>query len=77
MSSRVANENKSFKGSNVYLTSAEKEALKRAIDQYQDVVTSADRNSPLIQFFHKYDEEPLSSAYDKLIGNYKKLTKMR
>ncbi|WP_042258464.1 hypothetical protein [Butyrivibrio proteoclasticus] len=67
MSRKVNNENKSFRGSIVYLTSMEKEALKRAINQYLEDVGGADKNSPFAQFFHEYDEGPLSSAYNKLI----------
>lgn len=68
---KTNSENRSFKGSNIFLTAEEKEALKRAINQYLEDVAGADKDSPFAQFFHEYDEKPLSSAYDKLIGNYK------
>ena len=72
MSNRIINENKSFSGSNVYLTNMEKEALKRAIDQYIESVNGCDINSPFAKFFREYDEKPLSSAFDKLTGKHKR-----
>ena len=71
MMNKTITENRAFKGSNVYLTSAEKEALKRAISQYLDDIETSDESSSFVQFFREYDEKPLSSAYDKLIGKYK------
>ena len=65
MANRVSNENRSFRGSNVYLTTSEKEALKRAIDQYHTNITSAEDKS-FIDFYKKYDQEALASAYKKL-----------
>lgn len=62
---RVSSENKSFHGSNVYLTGGEKEALKRAIDQYYVALEGA-KDKRFIEFFKKYDQEALASAYDKL-----------
>ena len=65
MGNRVTNEGRSFHGSNVYLTSMEKEALLRAIDQYTSAVEYAsDRN--FIEFFQKYDEFNLMNAEKKL-----------
>ena len=71
MSSRVTNENRSFHGSNVYLTSLEKDALLRAIDQYIVNVEGADKGDSFRKFFEKYDQEPLDSAYRKLIDKHK------
>lgn len=65
---RVINENKSFHGSNVYLTDVEKEALKRAINQYYVAVEGAEDKS-FIEFFKKYDQEALASAYDKIAAD--------
>lgn len=64
---RVTSENKSFKGSSIYLTTSEKEALKRAIDQYNIAVSGADKDNPFVAFYNKYDAEPLRSASKKLI----------
>ena len=65
MSNRATNESRSFHGSNVYLTSTEKEALIRAIDQYQnDVMYASD--SAFIDFYQKYDEYALANAVKKL-----------
>lgn len=71
MSSRVTNENRSFHGSNVYLTSLEKDSLLRAIDQYNVAVEGAEEGGSFREFFEKYDQEPLQSAYLKLIGKHK------
>lgn len=71
MSSRVTNENRSFHGSNVYLTSLEKYSLLRAIDQYIVNVEGTDEDDSFRKFFEKYDQEPLHSAYQKLIGKHK------
>lgn len=65
MSNRVKNESKSFHGSTVYLTTSEKEALIRAIDQYTSAVTYA-TDREFIDFFQKYDEQALISAENKL-----------
>ena len=65
---RVISESKSFHGSNVYLTGGEKEALKRAIHQYYTNVEGAE-DKRFIEFFKKYDQEALASAYDKLAAD--------
>ena len=65
---RVISESKSFRGSNVYLTGIEKEALKRAIDQYYTNVEGTE-DKRFIEFFKKYDQEALTSAYDKLAAD--------
>ena len=65
MSNRVKIESQSFRGSTVYLTRSEKEALIRAIDQYQSAVTYAS-DRKFIDFFQKYDEQALISAENKL-----------
>ena len=72
MGSRVINENRSFRGSNVYLTTTEKDALSRAISEYIGNVEAADEDSDYRKFFDKYDQEPLQSAYQKLIGKGRK-----
>jgi len=66
MSNRVINEGKSFRGSMIYLTGSEKEALKRAIDQYESAVGYSE-DERLIEFFDKYDRSALSSALKKLL----------
>ena len=71
---RVINENKSFRGSNVYLTGVEKEALKRAIDQYYVAVEGAE-DKRFIDFFKKYDQEALASAYGKIAAEKHKRRK--
>lgn len=63
--SRITNESRSFRGSNVYLTVAEKESLKRATYEYIDKVEGAE-NKEYIEFFKKYDEIPLHTAYKKI-----------
>lgn len=65
MSNRVINEGKSFRGSTIYLTGSEKEALKRAIDQYQSAVGYSE-DEKFIEFFDKYDRSALVSAFKKL-----------
>lgn len=63
--SRITNESRSIRGSSVYLTVTEKESLKRAIDEYIGNIESAD-DKGYIEFFKKYDETPLHTAYKKL-----------
>lgn len=63
--SRVTSESKSFKGSNVYLTGTEKDALLRAIDQYQNNVMYAS-DSAFIDFYQKHDEYALANVEKKL-----------
>ena len=66
MSNRVINEGKSFRGSTIYLTGSEREALKRAIDQYESAVDYSE-DEKLIEFFNKYDRSALVSAFKKLL----------
>ncbi len=56
-----------MKGSTVYLTKEEKEAINRAINQYQnDVMYATDRG--FVDFYIETDEKPLESASAKLRG---------
>lgn len=56
-----------MKGSTVYLTKEEKEALMRAIDQYgNDALYATDKG--LIDFYIETDEKPLGSVSAKLRG---------
>jgi hypothetical protein len=63
--SRITNESRSIRGSSVYLTVTEKESLKRAIKEYIESVEGAE-DKGYIEFFEKYDETPLHTAYKKL-----------
>lgn len=65
MSNRVINEGKSFRGSMIYLTGSEKEALKRAIDQYERAVGYSE-DEKFKEFFDKYDRSALESAFKKI-----------
>lgn len=64
MSSRITSEARTFRGSSVYLTVAEKESLKRAIQDYIENVEGAD--GEYAKFYEKYDNIPLHTAYVKL-----------
>lgn len=66
MSSRVTSEARTFRGSSVYLTVAEKESLKRAIKEYIGNVEGADADGEYAKFYEKYDSIPLHTAYKKL-----------
>ena len=56
-----------MKGSTVYLTKEEKEALIRAIDQYQnDAMYATDKR--FVDFYMENDEKPLESASAKFRG---------
>ena len=53
-----------MKGSTVYLTKEEKEALMRAIDQYgNDAMYATDKS--FVDFYLENDEKPLASASAK------------
>ena len=72
MSERVTNESRSFHGSNVYLTSVEKDSLIRAIDQYFQSVSGSEIDGKFRKFFEKYDEANLHNIQLKLIGKSRK-----
>ncbi len=56
-----------MKGSTVYLTKEEKEALMRAIDQYQnDAMYATDKG--FVDFYIENDEKPIESVSAKLRG---------
>lgn len=64
---KTISENRAFKGSHVYLTPAEKGAITRAIHQYWEDLEGAE-DKAFIEFYEKYDQEPLRNVYDKLTG---------
>ena len=53
-----------MRGTNVYLTPAEKEAIGRAIQEYIEKVEVAEGS--YVEFFEKYDEKPLESVRKKI-----------